>query len=450
MSSLTINTNPIIDAVHGRTVPVAVKNGAIGAMVLGVVAFAVGLSMNPIWTWGAFLVAILYTLALAQGGIVFAVMMTLTWGRWGRPLKRIGEAFGFFLPVGYLMLLVFLLAGNSIYPWHEGTIIFDEPISLAPHSEGAWATKEMWLSLPFFIARQAAMFAVLIVLDYFYLKASLRPDFIMAKARLGDKAPAWWDHFTGGASSLKDEVADSEHKQGVIAVLIAISFPMIFSFAAFDLIMSLSPWWYSNMFGGWFFMSSFWVALCGIGIYALLTRDWLGIREHIKPSTMHDLGKLSLAFCMFWGYTTFAQILPIWYASMPEETDFLLVRMTLPAWSTLTHTVAVTCFISPFIILTSRGIKKMKWPFIAVLSVILVGIFLERTMLVMPSIYLEETFPVVLFAVVSVGLLIGALGAFTFVVNLVMSQVPAIPVSDPKIHPHPWDIHAQSLDAAPH
>ncbi len=112
MSSSSINPNPIIDAIAGRTVPAAVRNGAIGAIVLGIIAFAVGMTMSPIWTWGAFLVAILYTMALGQGGIVFAIMLTLTWGRWGRPMKRIGEAFGFFLPIAYVGLLVFLLIGR--------------------------------------------------------------------------------------------------------------------------------------------------------------------------------------------------------------------------------------------------------------------------------------------------------------------------------------------------
>ena len=448
MSSSTLDFTATIDAIVGRTVPSKVKKSALIAIVLGLLGFGYGLVTEPVWAWGSFLVALIFVLSLAQGGVIFGVMMNLVAGRWGAPLKRIGEVFGFFLPIGYLLLVVFLIGGTGIYPWDAHTIVEGGAIPLAAHSEGVlFHSKEAWLSMPFFIARQLVAFALLIALDYWYIKTSLRPDLIAAKARLGDKAPAWWDRFIGNAGSVEEEAENSSSKQNVIAVILALTYPMIFSMAAFDLMMSLSPWWYANMFGAWFFVSAFWSALCGIGIFALIAKDWASLRPFVTTKTMHDLGMLATALCMFWAYTSFAQILPIWYSSMPEETDFLLVRMVLPEWAPLTYSVAVTCFLAPFVMLTSRAVKKMKWPMVGVLCTILVGIFLERTMVIMPSIYFKDSFPMDLFLICSVGCLAAAVGLFVLVITKVMTQVPSVTITDERMNKHTWDIHAHSLDA---
>ena len=176
-------------------------------------------------------------------------------------------------------------------------------------------------------------------------------------------------------------------EQSTLVPFIALTYAVVFSGLAFDLIMSLSPWWFSNMFGGWIFMSSFWLGMATMGLVAMLSRDWLNLGDFVTTSVMHDLGKLLLAACMFWAYTTYAQLLPIWYTDMPEETDYLLVRLFLPQWSWLARLVAITCFIAPFTILLSRGVKKMRWPFAAVCVLIMCGLFLERSLLVLPSIY---------------------------------------------------------------
>jgi hypothetical protein len=181
----------------------------------------------------------------------------------------------------------------------------------------------------------------------------------------------------------------------------------------------------------------------------MIARDWLAIGRFLRPNVTHDLGKLMLAGAMFWAYTGFAQLLPIWYTDMPEETDFLLVRLYLPEWSWLAQTVAICCFLAPFTILLSRGIKKMRWPFAGICALVCVGIFLERSLLVLPSVHFgDPRTPLVAFVVLGTGL--GFVGLFVQVVGRVLASVPPVVVSDPHLETHPWDIHAHSLDHAHH
>jgi hypothetical protein len=444
------DVNPTIDAVAGRTLPGSVNALSLGAIGLGLVAFLFGLfaggEEGVAWAWGAVLVGILFTLALSQGGVMFGVIMTGTWARWGRPVKRIAEVFGLFMPFVWLALLVFLIGGIGIYPWNPDTIVASGPVALEPHSPEAISSKPFWLSKGFFIVRQLAIVFGLMVLDLLWIRASLTPDLVQAKARLGDKAPGWYDKVTGGTTDLEGAIRSSLKTQNMLLPIMAVCYALGMSFLAFDLIMSLAPWWFSNMFGGWTFVSSFWVSLACVGFVAMIGRDWLKLGDWVKPNVTHDIGKLLLAGCMFWAYTAYAQLLPIWYTDMPEETDFLLIRMMLPQWSWLSQTVAVTCFVGPFTILLSRGIKKMRYPFAGVCALIMVGIFLERSLLVYPSIYMGADFPWLNFLFVSVGVWLGFLGAFTQVVGRVLASVPGVCVADPYLETHPWDVHVHSLD----
>jgi hypothetical protein len=446
------DVNPVVDGVAGRTLPAAANAVSLGLIALGVIAFLVGLFAigdGGVVAWGAFLVGIVYTLALGQGGVMFAVIQTGTWARWGTPVKRIAESFAFFLPFTYLALIVFLLFGLGIYSWNPNTVLESGPVALEPHSPEAWATKPVWLTPWFFRIRVLLAVGLMLALDFVYLRASLVPDLMFAKSRLGSRAPAWWDRLIGGRTDLPAALRSGLSTQSFLVPILGITFALVMSLVAFDLIMSLSPWWYSNMFGAWTAVSSFWLSLAALGFTAMVARDWLGLGSFVRPKVTHDIGNLMLAGTMFWAYTGFAQLLPIWYTDMPEETDFLLVRLFLPEWQWLAQTVGMLCFVAPFTILLSRGIKKMRWPFVGICSLIMVGVFLERTLLVQPSIHFGDPRNfLVLFT--CVGTWLGFVGAFVQVVGRTLASIPPIVVTDPHLEPHPWDVHVHALDHGHH
>ncbi len=450
--SAEISIDPIIDASHGRAVPTALVGAGAVMMLVGLLAIAYGfLVAGAAWTWGALVVGLVYTFAIAQGGVMFSVLQTGTWGRWGRPFKRIAETFFFAMPFAYVVLALFLLLGGlSIYVWNPDTIIPGGMIPLEPHSSEAVRSKPIWLTTGFVSARLLLGFAWIMLVDFIYIRASLGPDLLLAKQRLGGKAPGWWNLFIGGHTDVQKAVDAGQRTQSNLAPIIGISYAAVFTIMAMDLLMSLSPLWYSNMFPGWIAVSSFWMSLAALAALSMLLRDWLGLRDVIRSNNTHDLGKFMLAGCMFWGYTTFAQILPIYYTNMPEETEYLLVRMVLPTWSPFSQLVAITCFVAPFTILLSRGIKKMRWPFFGIAMLIMTGIFFERSLLVMPQVFMGDEFPLVNFVIVYGGVWIGAMGLVLTVVTQFLARVPAVVISDPHLGTHPWDVHVSSLDAVGH
>jgi hypothetical protein len=145
---------------------------------------------------------------------------------------------------------------------------------------------------------------------------------------------------------------------------------------------------------------------------------------------------------VFWAYTFFAQLLPIWYGNMPEETGYLLLRMYTDTWSPLAKAVGAMCFLIPFTVLLSRGIKKLPASLVWVSIVIATGVFLERFLLVMPQVWMNDSIPL---GFVEIGTFLGFVSAFLAVVTKALSVIPPVAVTDPFMNPNPADVHVHAL-----
>lgn len=414
-----------------REVPANVTRGALAAVAVGIAALLLGLSTEKERTLGVVLTCLVYFMGVSQGAVMFAVAQTITLGRWGRPFKRVAEAMWAWMPINYALWLVFLAVGGmDLYEWTH------EPM----HGH-----KATYLQPGFFYARQLFGLGFLLVLDFVFIRRSLRPDLGVAGAKLGSKAPAWWGRLTAGWQGAEAEIEATYKGNVKLAPVIVVTYAIVYTVFAVDAVMSLAPHWYANMFPAWHFVSSFWLALNWICILSVHSRGWLGTTHLMTPTNYHDLGKLIFALCIFWTYNLFAQILPIWYGNMPEETGYLLLRMYAEPWNALAKVVGAGCFLFPFFVLLSRGIKKTPGSLVWVSTWIAFAIFLERFLMVMPQVWKRETLPL---GLVELGVFAGFVGAFVFTWTRAISQVPPVPVSDPFMNPNPNDVHVHAPHAA--
>ncbi len=418
--------------------PAKLGKSALVLMAIGLVSLVAGLMMEGHGdrTRGIILVNLVYFMGVAMGGCVLAVVMQITWARWGRPIKRIAESFIVVMPILWLILVLFLLAlgGFGIYEWYT-------------HPEELHGHKQIYLTAPFFGVRMIGGIGFLSLLGLLFFRNSLRPDLGIAAETLGDKAPSWWGQITAGWKGSETETADSKRRNHILAPIFLMLFALIWSMVAFDLVMSLAPHWYANMFGAWYFSASFWLGLIWVGMISLACRGWMGIEKLVTPTLYHDLGKLVFAFTIFWTYLFFSQLLAIWYGNMTEEIGFLLVRLALPPWQNLSKVVITMCFFIPFATLLSRGLKKMPLGFFSILVVVAVGIWLDFYLLIMPSIWKSTTLPL---GPIEIGVTAGFLGLFLYTVQRVLSSVPPVALTDECMYPDPrfMHVHPQDEDAA--
>lgn len=422
-----------------REVPAAIKTGGPALIVVGLVAAVASLFMvegGSVRLASSFVVNFLYWGGIAQGAMMFAVVFVITKGRWGRPLKRLAEAMALVMVPLYVLLAVFLLAGGlNIYEWYHWPVMAENDGFVWPHH------KQHYLTGGFTIARLLIGLAVLIALNLTFIRASVKADLAY-----GDEAAA--------EAGLKTQMK--------LAPIIAIAYALIFTMVSVDLSMSLAPHWFANMYPAWYFMSCFWSGLVYLGMFSLLLRKWMGADKLFKPNMYHDLGKLTFGLTMFWGYTLFAQYLPIWYGNMTEEIGFVLIRTSMEPWASLSIAVFMLCFAMPWSMLLSRGLKKIPAAYLTVTSVIAVGLWLERYMQVYPSVWgnewilkygggadiSAEALASAPFGIPEIGLTLGFLGIFLTVVFNFLARVPTVPVSDPFMQPDPDHVHVVPSSAA--
>jgi hypothetical protein len=105
----------------------------------------------------------------------------------------------------------------------------------------------------------------------------------------------------------------------------------------------------------------------------------------VSPKQRHDLGKLCFGFTVFWGYLMWAQFLVIWYGNMPEETGFVFARLW-GHWLIIGEMVFFGMFLIPFIGLLGVLPKKTPVTLGLFATVSLLGFWLERYLLVAPSV----------------------------------------------------------------
>ncbi len=314
----------------------------LGAALLGALALAVGATQRPQQTWKIFLVNFLFWSGISISGVVFSAIFQLTKARWAAERVRIvAERFAYFLPISLLLYLLLILFGaGSLYPW-----ITDPPPARAD-----------WFTLPFLGARDGIGLLLLYGVAGKFLLAS--------------------------GQSRRENVPPPPNLS-TLAVLTILLYTGVFSLVAIDLVMSLDPYWISTLFPAYFFMGNLCGGIAAIAAASFLWRRFTGVEDWLSDSIAHDLGKLLLGFCLLWTYLLWSQYLIIWYGNLPEELRFLVVRTT-GSWGVLTWMVLSLCFFVPFAALLSRRMKRPT-PLFVVSLIMVVGIWLERFWLVVPS-----------------------------------------------------------------
>ncbi|MCZ6468487.1 MAG: hypothetical protein O6499_02425 [Candidatus Dadabacteria bacterium] len=370
----------------------------------GTFAFKI-MGSNPENAWEIFLINFLFWTGIAQAGIVFSCILRITNARWARPLLRISEGLGSFLPISLILLLIVFAGRDYLLPY--ATEHYHYP-------------KDVWLNMTFVIGRNVIGFIILLILSLFYLYYSLRQDL----GGVGDKLNGLAGWIASGWSG-EDERKAIWKKLGRFAPAVLIFYTLVFSFFAWDLIMSLDPHWFSTLFGPYYFMSSFVAALGTTIILSIMLRRRLGLEEYLDDHHYHDIGKILQGFSLFWVYLFFSQLLPIWYANMPEETVFVIKRVQEEPFQQLAWAVLTFCFIFPFLALMPRTNKIVKPIVVFIAGVSLIGFWLDKFVLVVPS--LSNTINI---GITQILITLGFLGAFVMMFLLFMRAFPSIPVGD--------------------
>jgi hypothetical protein len=394
--------------------PSVAAGTAFGIGIAGICVTALGLLFSPAQVVAtSWLIGVSYWTAMALGMLLLVLIHHVFDAMWSTILRRQlehGLAAFKWLALLFLPLLIasWFWRRDLVWPWmNPAHIIAGEGKSVG--TDILYAKKSGFLNLNAFTAGTAIFFGSWIWLSARLRRASFSQD--------SDGDPKWtiMNRFTAGF--------------GIPLTGVTLTF------AAIYWIKSLEYHWFSTMYGVWFFSN------CMRGAYSLgvLIMLWLWNRGDFKgilnQDHWHSIGKMMLAFTVFWGYIAFSQYFLIWNANVPEETFWYNLR-EYGDWWWIGLVLVFGHFLVPFLALLSYRFKVTHGPISRVAVWILVVIFIDICWNVLPAVKDSEGHPLPFF---SLGLLwaatatIGVGGVCIGAYLRSFATARLIPIRDPRI-----------------
>lgn len=396
-----MSTHPSADlSQDDLTLPASRRTWLYASAAAGVLGLAAAVVMaagtEGGWTrfYASYLVSFVYFLSLALGGLFFVLVQHVTRAGWSVAVRRLAEgtAANVFFPMAFLAAPV-LFGLRTLYPWTDAAAVAADHLLHA---------KEPWLNVPFFLGRTVFYFGVWSVLAIWFHRKSVEQD------KTGDP-----------------RLTQTMEKTSTAALIL---FAFTVTFFAFDYLMSLTPHWYSTIFGVYFF------AGCVLGFFALMSviafavQSAGALRRTITTEHYHDLGKLIFAFTVFWAYIAFSQYMLMWYANLPEETSWYAARQT-GSWTSVSLILLFGHFVVPFLALMSRDVKRRKPLLVVGAAFMLVMQWVDVYWLVMPG----KSPGVVPLSLMDVAVLFGVGGLFFAALVRRLGAHALVAVKDPRL-----------------
>lgn len=340
----------------------------------------------------AYHLAFVYWVGIAAGALILLMALHAMKARWATVVRRVLET----IPLStalFAILFVPIAAGlGSLFAWVHPEQLHGELRELAHH-------RAPWLNQPFFVVRAFLYLAVWGVIAHLLHRMSTRQD------------------------SARGVALTASQRKLAAATLPLVA--IVFTLASFDWQMSLDPQFSSTIFGVYWFAGSF-LSAVAVLILAVNAASAGPLRGLVQPSHYHSLGKLLLAFVVFWAYIAISQYLLVWIANIPEEVPWYIHRGR-GGWKVIGGVLLVFHFVVPFLALLSRELKRNPRALGAVSVYVLVVHYVDVYWVVMPA--LSPDGPSPHFTDVTAVLGVGA-AALAFVLYRLRGQV-AIPVGDP-------------------
>lgn len=386
--------------------PAGMKKWGMGLTAVGALALVGGLAFlafskdehDVTRFWAVLLQNSVYWLLVVNAAMFFVCATTLAWAGWVQSFRRVAEAIStLVIPFGIIAFIVLmgLVYGHQhhIYHW------------LTPEGDKILEGKSGFLNPTFF-----TIWSVITIGGWILLGRNMR-----RLSRQVDETP------------LSTEEAKSWiHKNTVHASFYIVLFALtVTSSIPWLWLMSIDAHWYSTMYSWYTFASSFVAGMSLIALFVIYVKNQ-GLLPYTTEEHLHDLAKFMFAFSVFWTYLWFSQYMLIWYANIPEETEYFKVRVW-GEYRGLFFLNLVLNFVSPLLILMKAGAKR-NYTIVSFMAILIIfGHWIDFYLMVMPK-------PLGSHASISwfeLGIALGFVGMIIWLTGKALEKAPLVPMHHP-------------------
>lgn len=289
--------------------------------VVGLGLSVVGAFVAPHQFSFSWLFAFAVYFTIIAGCFFWIVVHHATDAEWSVVVRRQLENLSMLMAVMAVFLIPVLLMRHHLYAW----------MNIAPGQDHLLDSKRAYLNWNFFLFRAVFYFAFFIIAAWLFRRFSIRQD-----------------HDGNPAFTLK---------MRKLAFLSLPLFGLSLTFGAYDWLLGLEYKWFSTMWGPYIFAGAAGSSMSLLVLVTAALQKAGYLKETITTEHYHVMGKWMLSFTVFWAYIGFSQYMLIWYANIPEETEYF-IRRNIESWNTLTLFLVIGRFFIPFAILLVRSPKK--------------------------------------------------------------------------------------------
>jgi hypothetical protein len=373
---------------------------SVGGRLLGVSLLAL-VSYIAIIVWSFFetkqfafsyLFAFYFFLTICMGGLFWTLVHHGFDAEWSVVIRRQMENIAWLLPVMAILFIPLIFVAPKLWYWMD----------LSPGDDPILDEKVAYLNKPFFWIRAGFYFIFFGVCAFLLRKYSLLQD--------------------------KDGSARYTIYNRRVTLSCALLFAVCLTFSAVDWLMGLDFHWFSTMWGVYIFAGTALSSMCVLVLLITALRNAGYLKDVVTLEHYHIMGKLMLAFTVFWAYIGFSQYMLIWYANIPEETVYFLRRNT-ENWNLLNIIMVIFHFWVPFLLLLPQAGKRNPRFLCGVAVLILSMHLLDMYIIVLPALHKADFSPswLDLLCLIAIGSTLIAI----FLKRL--GDTPLFPVKDPRL-----------------
>jgi hypothetical protein len=302
-----------------RFAPLSFLLAIVGIVGLGL--SVVGAFVSPHQFSFSWLFAFAFYFTMLAGCFFWIIVHHVVDAEWSVVVRRQLENLAMLIAVMVVFFIPIVIYRHHLYEWMNVPVGHDPVLD----------SKRAYLNWHFFLIRSIFYFFFFIGATLLFRRFSIRQD--------RDGNPA----FTLNMRRL--------------AFVALPLFGLSLTFGAYDWLLGLDYHWFSTMWGVYIFAGAAGSSMSLLVLVITALRKAGYLKETVTVEHYHIMGKWMLAFCVFWAYIGFSQYMLIWYANMPEETEYFIRRNT-ESWNALSLFLVIGRFFIPFAILLLRGPKR--------------------------------------------------------------------------------------------
>ena len=363
--------------------------------------------------WGFYITNLVFWIGISHAGTLISAILRVTSAEWRRPVTRSAEA-----------ITVFAISIGGLFPIiHLGRPWLVHWILPLPNDRLLWPNFRsplLW---------DVAAISTYLIGSSLYLLLPLIPDLAIIRDQstgfrqrlysllaLGWKGtPQQWHSLEKGIQTM-----------AVVIIPVAVS---VHTIVSWDFAMTIQPMWHSTIFGPYFVAGAIYSGIAVLLAAMAVLRRGLKLEDYLTDRVFNNLGLLLLTMTLAWGYFTFAEHLTLWYGNEVSEMVVFENRIS-GDFALLFWAMVVLNFVIPASVLPFRaGRKPLATSLVGV--GILVGMWLERFLIIIPSLAsprlaytVGEYWP----SWVEWGILIGSFGMFLFLYFTFVRFAPIVSI----------------------